>query len=194
MHKQSNTPLYIVGACVVVIAIIVAVVRSNEAPEDKKKSGSPLAGLRLGALGASASASAAPAPADSSGMGSVQMLPITVLGRQGLLVRYQTEMLLEPVQQKAAETIVSKVKGEAEKAGVEVIVVMAVAPGSGGPGGPGAAAQTHTAAFERIADGTWVPLQEPIEPAGPASAIGSAPAMSGSASPASSHVPLYIPH
>lgn len=196
MHKQSNVPLYVVGGCVLAIAVIVAVVRSNADPEEKKP-GSSLSDFSLTGLTESASPSASPAPAGSDGVGRVQMLPITVQGRQGLLVRYESEVLLEPVQQRMAQRILEKVKGQAENVGVEVIVVMAVAAG-GGDGTSPLAAQTHTVAFERVVGGTWVQMEDPaLSPAGSASGAASVPLPAGSASaprPPGSEVPLFIPH
>ena len=113
MHKQSNVPLYIVGGCVLAIGVIVAVVRSNAEPEDKKKPA--LSDFNLAGLAGAPSASSMPAPAGSDDVGGVQMLPITVQGRQGLLVRYESAVLLEPVQQRMAQRILEKVKGQAER-------------------------------------------------------------------------------
>jgi len=197
MHKQSNTPLYVLGGCVLAIAVIVAVVRANTPPEDKTaKPRSALADLQLTGLGeAPADMPSSAAPAGSNERGRVQMLPITVEGKQGLLVRYQTEVLLEPIQQRMAQNILSKVKSQAEKAGVEVIVIMAVGPSGGDMDSP-LAAQTHTIAYKRLVDGTWVEMEDPslsdsAEPDG----FESPPSASGSAAkPAGSNVPLFITH
>ena len=199
MHKQSNTPLYVVGGSILVIAAIVAVVRGNEPADAPKKPSSALADLRLTGLGEAPADMASAAPAGSNERGRVQMLPITVEGKQGLLVRYQTEVLLEPIQQRMAQNILSKVKGEAEKAGVQVIVIMAVGPGGGDMDSP-LAAQTHTIAYKRLVDGTWVEMEEPsLGPPGSDSSesdgFAASPSASGSAAkPAGSNVPLFITH
>lgn len=165
------------------IAIIAAVVRSNESPDEDQKRGSSLADLRLTGLGASAApGSAMPSPVGSSGIGDVQMMPITVEGQQGLLVRYRAEVLIEPVQQRLAKTIVSKVKSQAEVAGVDVIVIMAVAPGDDDMDSP-LAPQTHTVTYKRVVDGTWMQVEEPsVSPRGSGAAAGSATGPAASAS------------
>ncbi len=198
MRRQSNTALYVVGGCALAIAGIVTLVVSTKEPEEEeeKRSGPSLTDFALPGVGASAS-SPAPAPAGSQAPGRVQMLPIQVDGRPGLLVRYETSVLLEPVQQRAAQSILDKVKGQAEKAGAKVVVIMAVAARTSKKGTP-VAAQTHTVAFERAVDGTWVQVEEPTLPSGPGSSLPVAAippsSASGSAAPASSEVPLFITH
>lgn len=191
MRQQSNTPLYIVGGCVLAIAAIVAVVQANAPPEEAKKPGSSLANLRI-TSGDPAVEALPPTKGEEGeeGEGRVQMLPITVDGMQGLLIRYQTEVIFEPVQQSVAQNILNSVRKEAEKVGVEVIVVMAVGPT--GDAGMALPPQTHTLAFRRLIDGSWVDMEAPkMDLEG---APGFAPAGSSSAPPTGSNIPLFIPH
>jgi len=67
---------------------------------------------------------------------------------------------------------------EAEKAGVEVIVVMAVGPV--GDGGSALTAQTHTTAFRKVGEGIWVQMEDPGLEAPSGSAVPALPAASGS--------------
>jgi hypothetical protein len=124
------------------------------------------------------------------GEGRVQMLPITVDGMQGLLIRYQADVIFEPIQQNVARNILNSVRKEAEKVGVEVIVVMAVGPT--GDAGTALPPQTHTLAFRRLIDGSWVDMEAPKMDLEGAPEL--APAGSSSATPTGSNVPLFIPH
>jgi hypothetical protein len=194
MRQQSNTPLYIVGGCVLAVAAIVAVVRANAPPEEAKKPGSSLANLRI--TSGDPAGQALPPTAGKEGMdgeegeGRVQMLPITVDGMQGLLIRYQADVIFEPIQQNVARNILNSVRKEAEKVGVEVIVVMAVGPT--GDAGTALPPQTHTLAFRRLIDGSWVDMEAPKMDLEGAPEL--APAGSSSATPTGSNVPLFIPH
>lgn len=190
MRRQSNTPLYVVGACVVVIAIIVAVVRSNS-PKDEAKESS-LSGLQLGPVAEPSASALAPAPAGSDDMGRVQMLPVEIDGKPGLLVRYQADVLFEPIQQRVATNIMSKLRKEIEPAGVQYVVIMAVGPGEH-DAGASVAARTHTITFKRLFDGSWVPVEDSPFPAGSASASPSSSVPVPRAS-ASGKVPLIISH
>ncbi len=175
MRRQSNTLLYVVGACVAGVVGIIFTVRAVS-PEDERTVSS-LSKLRL--AGSAAPVASASGGANLEGEERVQMLPITVDGMQGLLVRYQADVIFEPVQQNVASRILGKVKAEAEKAGVEVIVVMAVGPV--GDGGSALEAQTHTTAFRKVGDGIWVQMEDPNLAAPPGSAdIPALPAASGS--------------
>ncbi len=194
MHKQSNTPLYIVGGCVLVIAIIVAGVRANAPVEESKKSESSLNDFRLSGLGDSPS-TGVPAPVASKNAELVQMLPVTVDGKQGLLVRYQADVLFEPIQQQVAANIMQKVQKEADQAGVEIVVIMAVGPGENERSNATSlplAAPTHTIVYERLMDGTWMPTKEPASLASPSSS--SSASAADLTPPAGSKVPLFITH
>jgi hypothetical protein len=174
MRRQSNTLLYVVGACVAGIVGIIFTVRAVS-PEDERTVSS-LSKLRL--AGSAAPVASASGGANLEGEERVQMLPITVDGMQGLLVRYQADVIFDPVQQNVASRILGKVKVEAEKAGVEVIVVMAVGPV--GDGGSALEAQTHTTAFRKVGEGIWVQMEDPGLEAPSGSAVPALPAASGS--------------
>jgi len=184
--RQSNTLLFVVLACVVAVVGTVVAVHALSPQEEKKPNA--LSGLRL--TGPQGDFSAAPGDMQAPEQGRVQMLPIKVGEKQGLLVRYQADMIFDPIQQGIAENIVGKVKGEAEKAGVEVIVVMAVGP----TGDAGLTmGDVHVLGFRRLVDGSWVPMHE--SELGLDDELGKLdPVGVGSAAPASSVVPLFVPH
>ena len=153
MERQSNTLLFVAGACVALIVGIVIAVRILS-PEDAR-SASSLSSLRL----ASSSAANQAPIAELEGQGPVQMLPITVEGKQGLLVRYTSDLISDPIQQKIASRVLDAVKREAQKAQIEVIVVIAVKRSQ--DGGSTLDAQTHTVAFRHLGEGVWVKVQDP---------------------------------
>jgi hypothetical protein len=129
----------------------------------------------------------APAPEDNPQQ--VDIIPITIEGTQGLLVRYETENIVDSTQKDIARSILNGMKAEVEKAGIEVIVVIAAKPNENTEDAdPPKPSETHITGF-RFVDGLWIDAEPP----------GSLreqdmPSAAGSAAPHGSNLPLVIPH
>ncbi|MCL2823436.1 MAG: hypothetical protein FWD57_05535 [Polyangiaceae bacterium] len=147
MIGQSNTSIYIAGACIAAIIGIVVSVRAM-APEEawsaQTRTTKPVtADIKLNTQTRGG---------DTDNIDDiVDTLPIMVDGKRGVLIRYEAPTIDEQVQQGIAEKLVREVRNEVTKAGLKAIVIEAVAP----PKQPGSTPEKHRLMFE-YKDGAWI--------------------------------------
>ena len=196
MDRQPNTLLYVVGASVACIIGIVIAVRAIS-PEERWTEATAWKPLQQTSPFAKTNSN------KDAGLGSddrVQTFPITVGDRQGWLVRYQVDKIDEQQQQRMAISVLRIVKADAERAGVEVIVVVAdvqgrdAGAGSDGGSDTGSDGEQHLVVFENTG-GTWAQVKDPKLDSLAGSVPRSLPGFAEDVpSPAASGSPLIIKH
>ena len=161
MEKQSNTLLYVFAACIAIIITIVVAVRQLSPDE-------AWANARSSTQDATPSKSTytlPQAPKSKQNLNAdlaeerVQTVSITLNGKRGVMVRYEVDAIVEPLQRGVAKELLNEIRTDAERAGLEAVVIVAVAAKADDDLAEDQ--QEHVIAFERI-DGVWVQVEEPV--------------------------------
>ena len=188
IRRQSNTSLYVVLACVGTIAAVAITVRAM-APEErwgpearelfslgsidenspsKRPGEEPKPGVRFDmnldneddALDDNGNGMARrPSGRPLGGDDGPQIRPILWRGKNAVEVRYATPVMNDELLHSVAVMFMEATKDDADRVGVQAVVIVAVGPVP--PGGKPADAETHTVVFEKGVDGQWSQLGAP---------------------------------